>query len=234
MEKTQVDAPLINLGYSFTLDGSPYIAVNTAEGAKLLLNQEKCVKLPLSYEKLVSPLLGKGLITSDYGTWKPHRLALSSHFSSLNLNNRLSEMTTIIAMILRRLSQKMPISEATVFFKAVSLETNWKLLLGTDMKEEKADQWNLLLEKFNPVILCNKVLGSAAPLITHLAFPSFYLARDSLWKDLIDLIENGGESQQTILYEMLHSEAFSQKDIIDQCITFLFAGHDSSANCISW
>jgi cytochrome P450 len=234
LQKTNVEAPLVNLGFSFTLDGSPYIAINSAEGAKILLtNQEKYVKLPLSYEKLVSPLLGQGLITSEFHTWKPHRQTLSAHFSAINLNSRLSEFLSNISNILKESIRKKTATECSVFFKQVSLAVNWNLLLGTYMDDNKAKQWNLLLEKFNPVILGNKFLGIAAPLMPFV-FPSFYQARDSMRQDLQNLITNREFNDSSILNVMLHSKAFTPKNIIDQCITFLFAGHDSTANCISW
>jgi len=243
------------------LDGCHLVAVADPEAIKQLLVEENFPKLPLGYEVL-DVLLGKGLVTSTGALWHRQRKLItpSFHFGQLKLmhDTMVAEGHAMIARLLAQptstteASGKAPVNAAEFFSSvtmAVIVQTSFGGLLDPC---EVAEHWRAMGKAFNLYALCRFALGKtvndALPLpanrtVNRQAVLIRKLIRNVIEKKrtLLAQAEEAGEAvtARDLLTSLLlvrdeDGNGMEEQLIVDECLTFLFAGHDTTSNLISW
>jgi len=243
------------------LDGCHLVAVADPEAIKQLLVEENFPKLPLGYEVL-DVLLGKGLVTSTGALWHRQRKLItpSFHFGQLKLmhDTMVDEGHAMIARLTAQptstteASGRAPVNAAEFFSSitmAVIVQTSFGGLLdSTDI----ANHWRVMNRAFNHYALGRFALGRAVN--DAIPFPAnrtvngeaaqirkkISHAIEKKRKLLADAAAAGeGVTARDLLTSLLQARdedgnGMEEHLIIDECLTFLFAGHDTTSNLLSW
>lgn len=210
-------------------------------------------RLPSFYHGL-SPLLGHGLLTEmSYRDWKTQRRTILPAFSPTNIRNQIPILQKKLRVLLDKLAQKAETSEY------VDIDT-WFVRLTLDFIGESAFnvEFNSLEEeKDNEVIhligysLDFLLQAIRIPILMLPIFPSSIKCRKYI-KRLHAIIQNiineyrkrpqsALTSGNKTLFELLITakdpetgRELSDEVIRDNVITFLFAGHDTTAHSMAF
>jgi cytochrome P450 len=227
------------LGDSFESSwfGVPMIATRDPEVfEEVLVRQHKLFRKD-AITRSLSSLLGNGLLTSDGEEWRKNRRIVSPHFRATEIGAYLG---TFREEAERELSS-WPAGAAIDVHRAltrVTLRVVLRTVFGSDGSE------NLDIERSMDDVISH-ALGIAGTWITlplYLPTPSnrrFLRARAHLRAEAGRLIaqarsQGGGSSVLGSLLSAQESGALSEQQLIDESLTFLLAGHETSALTLSY
>ncbi len=178
----------------------------------------------------VQMLLGNGIIVSDGDFWRRQRRMIQPAFS----RRHILRMTTMIETLTRRLiprwrdraatGEAIDITRATSEF---SLEVILRALIGDDLDRLTGEQGH------NPFAFL------ADDSTRDLALAMRFRQLTPLIQGLIDRRRTGNETRDDLLDALMtatdkRGQAMSDKEVIDEVMTMIIAGHETTAGTLNW
>lgn len=250
----QTFKPVVNLGPWG--NGHTYLAVQDAAAFRTILpDLTNFPKNPATYNWF-SYLIGKGLIVASGENWRVQRKRITPLFHMAILKRCVPVMVDITKELLKFLKkQSSDYHPAKQLFALHAMRIIVNLAFGGDFDPHwMLAAWERVEHAFNDWTWGWCVFGDIWNHIPIPAAAGFSKARMVIRNKLSEVIdarrakldqmaEEGiamdEADQSNLLYVLLQStngdgEDWTNEEIIDQAITFLFAGHDTSSVALSW
>lgn len=197
------------------------------------------------YEKL-ELLLGKGLLTSEDDFWRRQRQMMNPYFHSRQLAAFASMMVNTTTEMLDRWAKGIEAGkpfELTSEMMRLTLTIVGKALFSKDVSDEASEVGRAL-----PIVLKYAADRMSAFIVIPRAIPTpenrrFQEARETLDEIVYALIEErrqSGEDKGDLLSMLILArdeetgERMADKHIRDEVMTLFLAGHETTANALSW
>eukprot|EP01100_Stratorugosa_tubuloviscum_P006375 TRINITY_DN275_c0_g2_i1.p1 TRINITY_DN275_c0_g2~~TRINITY_DN275_c0_g2_i1.p1 ORF type:complete len:513 (-),score=225.51 TRINITY_DN275_c0_g2_i1:104-1642(-) len=233
------------------IDGTNFVAISDPEAIReVLVNEEKFPKHPKLYS-LFEEIIGKGLVISNGELWKRERKVLTPLFHFGRLKNYVPIILQHSLSTVQRLREN-----NSQPFKFVPLMNDFTLnviidvAFGGDFDANwMYHTWESLLKNLSYFSIWQILIGPK--LVNYLPLPSkngLFKAKKMIEKKVAKAIEkrvkeiensNGNCEFNDLLGTLIlakdsQGNSTPLKIIVDECLTFLFAGHDTTSNLLSW
>lgn len=246
--------PVVNLGPWG--NGHTYVAITDADAFRQILPDMTHFPKNKDAYNWFSNLIGKGMIVAEGEKWRVQRKRITPLFHMAMLKKCVPVMVEYTNQLIRNLKKQTDAYHpAKSLFALHAMRVIVNLAFGGDFDPVwMLNAWETVEHAFNDWTWGSCLFGD---LWDHLPIPAaagFDKARMMIRTKLSEVIdqrrarlqqlEEEGEEldeadQSNLLYVLLEStnefgEPWSNEEIIDQAITFLFAGHDTSSVALSW
>jgi len=239
--------------------GRDFIVVSGHEAARrvLIANQDNYRK-GLEYE-LLRIVLGEGLLTSEGETWRKQRRLVQPMFAKRYLKNFTEHMTRATAEVLDgepfagvREGEVLDVSEVLM---ALTLDIVGRALFGADLTGETARKVGPAM---NDVLSLGTRMTRRIPTFVLANLPGMDLEKaisvnpegrrfqraltdlKSVIDDLLDERSRQADPGDDLVGLMLSARdeetgaTMSRKQIGDELMTFMLAGHETTSNALAW
>jgi len=207
------------------------VLINDPDGVKHILvkNHENYEKGP-GFER-VKMLLGNGIIVSDGAYWRKQRRMIQPAFSRQCIDGLAQKMQKANHDWLQRWTEKAEKSEVidlTDEMSQLSLEIILRCLFGEDL-DKLIEQ-----EDGNPFSILTDDLTRDIQLVIR------FRALKKLVQQLIDERRQSKKEYHDFLEAFMQAkdkesgEGMTDDEIIDEVMTLIIAGHETSANTLNW
>lgn len=192
----------------------PIFAVYRADHVEAVLNNSKNLKKGPLYD-LITPWLGRGLLTSDGSEWKARRKLLTSSFHFKILQAFCVEINKQASVFVDCISRKAPNENLAPYIDAFTLDVVCATIMGVSMRSQTSDNGrqylatvrivaNQLVERFtNPQYWWDVIFRRTS------SGRKFYRAVSNLHEFSSKVIE---ERKQELLGDPDHLEAISKTE----------------------
>lgn len=243
------------------MDGSHLVALSDAEAIKQLLVEENFPKHPLGYGVL-DVMLGNGLVTSTGDLWFHQRKLITPSFHFSHLKQMHAAMVVEGEKMVAHLKSQ-PTSPSDLggrapvyagdFFASVAMAVIVNTSFGGLLDPKKvAGHWYALVKALNAYSLTRVALGKTfndfLPLpanraVNREATTLRVLVREAIAKKREELAAAEATGDTVTAKDLLTSlllardgegNGMDENLIVDECLTFLFAGQDTTSNVLSW
>jgi cytochrome P450 len=251
---TETFEPVVNLGPWG--NGKTYVGVTDADAFRQILPDINAFpKLPATYAWF-SNLVGNGLLVASGEPWRIQRKRVTPLFHLAILKRSVPVMVDITKELLKFLKDKTnDYHSAKSLFALHTMRVIVHLAFGGDFDPEwMLNAWERVEHAFNDWTWGWCVFGDIWNYLPIPAAAGFRKARMAIRDRLAEaidarrikleaMVEAGEELDEAdhnnLLYCLLGStnvngEVFTTEEIVDQSITFLFAGHDTSSVALAW
>ncbi len=182
------------------------------------------------YDEL-KPLLGEGLLTSEGELWRNERRVMAKQFH----NPAIEDYTKIILDVTSR-KLNMPSGEfdMAIVFNRLALDLAGQIFFGADVDQFSESISEGLTYEMEKV---NERMRSA--LNFPLAFPTpENMKRRKILKNMdavvASIMKNPSEGKTNVLSSLMKSGEIPDKQIRDEVLTLLMAGHETTSNLLTW
>ncbi|TNE85265.1 MAG: cytochrome P450 [Deltaproteobacteria bacterium] len=216
------------------------IVIASPEGAKCVLQTDAANynKNNMGYRE-VARVLGDGLFTSDGDQWRDNRVVLQPFFTRKTLAHYGEKM--------RKHSEDLAgsIPEGPVDLAEETVALTLRILGDCIFDEDFEPYVPLMLEEFGTVLrIVNERVVNHVPLVDTLnvlrerTFQASLGRFNDAVQELVDkaLADPDRAASQTSVIHALHANEATRdpKNVRDQVITMMFAGHETSAVALQW
>ncbi len=189
-------------------------------------------------------LLGRGLVTSKGELWKKQRRIAQPTFHKKSLEKLFQSMGVVTKNYLKELdAQRGTELDISKEMMAVTAKIAMKALFSTDMKGDLLDIYDCIsfsqeyaAERFlNPIAIPLSYINGK-----HRKFKKQKQVMDNLIYGLIEQRKSAKEKQHDFLQMLMDAryedtgEPMSEVQLRDELVTIFSAGHETSANGLSW
>lgn len=221
----------------FPSPGIRGVLVSDPEFIKQILAQTERNYYKGKIYDLTRPLIGNGLVTNQGASWRAHRKMANPAFTEVSLQDyepHIQDATkACVAKIEAHLDQDL---DSTRYMMDLTFDVVAKSLFSTQLGNRASELASCFAEG-------QDYLGWLfwTPLTPPLSLPTarnkrFIKARDTLTSYISDLIEKrrNSEPQNDLLQKLIdasddNQKGFSQQQLIDEVLTLMIAGHDTTA-----
>ena len=227
-EKVSYSIPGKNVHFLFCKE-----AVNT-----ILVKREKDF-CKTRYTLELDKLLGKGLLTSEGSVWHKNRKLIQPFFKKQIFQNITADLEHELELHFDRFESSFPQSGRTInlveFIHSLILSLTAKTLFGLNINEhtrEISSGLQLLVDSTRQGNLSKLLFG----FITNRKIQEF---RNRVEKIILKQDEAEQSKSTNFLSFLLrqsrdHPGCFDHQQIVDEALTMLFAGHETTANVLCW
>lgn len=230
--------------------GLPLLSVTHPDSVRYVLQEHhKNYDKGKDYERM-EPVLGKGLLTANGAEWKRHRKLAQPAFHRQRLPGFATTMLSKIAQRLDGWHRQGSTLQLDIHAElmALTLEITGESLFSTDLSSRSAEVGLSFAELLR---MTNEYINALVP--TPLWFPTPFTIKfrrelavlDRVVKKLIEARMNpegdtGEDLLGLLLSAHLHTEGSEQEkplsveEIRDEVMTLLLAGHETTANALSF
>src|SRR5271165_438971 len=200
--------------------------------------------------RILSPGLGNGLVTADGESWRLQRRSLAPLFSPRAVADFAPAMQGVAATTVERLSRRRDGAVADVgeLMSRIALEVLEQTLFSQGLGREVSEFQRAVTEYFDSFGRLDPLDLLGAPAF----LPRFGRRRgrpalkffDSVVDSVIDnrkrLLDGGGDAPRDLLTLLLEAKdpetgrGLPGADIRANIVTFIFAGHETTANGLTW
>jgi cytochrome P450 len=196
----------------------------------LVRNQDRYPKA-FSYRPLKA-VLGDGLLTSEGETWQRHRHLVQPVFS----HRHIQEFGSVIADVTRARAGDWPIGtsmDVGAEMRSLTMALIGQILFGVDLAVRAESVGNSVSRLQSAIIP-----GAILPIALVPGLRSAARTLESLVNEIIDarLAAPHREPYDLLDRLLLGSEdgSFSRREIRDEVMTLVLAGHETTANTLTW
>lgn len=187
----------------------------------------------------LSSVLGQGLLTTDGDVWRKHRRLLSPAFAKRAIESCVDRMVSEVDITLDRIRTNDPWDVAAEMTD-LTLRIVGKTLLGIDLASEvatvgnsmRAFQTSLAVPRSAPAALkwpfdrkTSKALSDLDGVIERVI--AHRRSSKDKGNDLLQMLLDAVDPEDA-------SVRLSPKEIRDELVTFLLAGHETTSNTLAW
>lgn len=234
-------------------DGRPYVIVSDADAYReILKNQKKFPKMPNTY-RWFSYLIGEGLVSAKGEPHKEQRRRITPLFHFKILRQIVPAMVNLTKVLVEGLKNNQDYHLAKSLFSLHTMRVIVKLAFGGDFEAEwMSEIWFKITRAFSYWTVGWVTIG---PLWNHVPLSiakGFQVEKSRLKNEIIKVLNKRKqmydkygdppeEERNDLLYYLLRAKDKSgnpitipDDDIVNEAMTFLFAGHDTSSSALSW
>jgi cytochrome P450 len=183
------------------------------------------------YDEL-KPLLGEGLLTSEGELWRKERRIMAKQFHGAAID----EYIKVISAVTTEKLNDLPVGEVDVspVFNRLALDLAGQIFFGADVEHFSSSISQGLTYEMEKV---NERMRSAFSF--PLAFPTpENLRRRKILFDMDKVVEKimsgPSDNKTNILSSLMKSGDLPKKQIRDEVMTLLMAGHETTSNLLTW
>lgn len=219
------------LAYLRILHRSAYLVIDPELVREVLVRQSRSVRKGTGIQRAI-PFLGVGLISNEGETHRRHRRALQPAFHK--------EQIRVYGQLMTSAAQELPWREGGRVDLAgemgeLTFTIATEALLGTDLPAAEAQAARAAVVEFGAMF--QRLSYSLATVL--LAVPSplrhrFHRARRRLDAVLARVVARRRERAGHDFLSLLLASGLSDQEIFDEARTFVAAGHESTANALTW
>ncbi len=219
-------------------ESGPVVTVNRAELARhVLANRERnYIKRGTPDDAMLTPLLGRGLLTSEGETWKRQRRITQPSFERRRVENLGELIREETLALIERWRPAIDSGEPVRLdhdLSSLTLAVVSRAILGSDVSGigrrfgEAVDTVNRFMGHYDPLLPGDE--GSEA----RASFTGALRFLDGLVALLVAGRRASGEQADDLLGALL-AAGFGEREIRDQVLTMLMAGHETTAKALCW
>lgn len=233
------NSPLVEVYVFFR----PALITTDAEVVKTMTITKKFTKTDLVF-KIFEELVGKGLASIDGDQWKFHRNLIMPVFIPQNIQKMYSQMVKHVKTYL----DDWKIGKEFDNFISISSEISLILIcscgFGHDLEglSELGHLFESLVDHYLPVIVGLSTVGTYYPLLPIPSTQKFHAIKRKIEGIINQIIEKrrnetvkrDSTELLTIMIQANDDEGkkFTNQELIDESLTFLFAGHDTTSTLV--
>jgi len=244
-------APLLHQGPSF--DGSHLVAVSDPVLFKeiLLTRAAEFPKYPETYDVMLAQELGlgNGLVTAKGEEWKIQRKLITPLFHFAVLKNGIPTVVKNTKLFIKEVIEANPTRrfEVSRLYGSLTGRVIIEFAFGNGFDYNwMSTKYQELLDAVNVYWLAKLIMGDT--LVRHLPWPwttKKQRVLKEIHKKVVEAIEirrnappeqeNKVKEHENLIDVLLHAkEPVPHQMILDECLTFLFGGLDTTSRLISW
>ncbi len=223
------------------------VLVNSSEHIKsVLVDKAHCYVKGFGYDKL-EELLGKGLLTAEGKAWHKQRKLSQPAFHKQRLAGLTHFITTSTKETLEEFSKASALGKPFDLHQSMmrlTLQVVSRMILGTDINEKDASEvgeaMDSLLESANDRILSLFPIPRAIPTPMNLRSAHYMKVLNDVVFRIIEEHRSSRKENQDLLTMLMDAkdpetgETFSDEELRDQVMTMFLAGHETTANLLTW
>lgn len=226
----------------FEILGKPVLLLNDATAIQHIFQDNFENYKKADFNDVLKPLLGNGIFLTEGQAWKKQRRESAPVFANKNFPGFVEEITHAAESMFARwdalIAQKKPI-KLDVEMMWFTLDVVLRALFHEEREDVAAkvkESLGLLLEDAEKRIWA---LASIPQSLT-LKMPKYREALgflDTLVADLVSLRKKNGAYPEDLLSRLIDAYSSSKLDqqiLKDQVMSFLLAGHETTANGLTW
>jgi steroid delta-isomerase-like uncharacterized protein len=221
----------------YVCDGRATILVNDPEAVRHALHDraENYSKLATPDMLLLRPMLGEGLLTTDGARWKADRQWVQPLFSRRLIQRCGSTMVRVAEEAIGRWADRpdpwAPI-DVPGEMSRLTLEIAARALLSTDIASQS--------ESFGRAMdVLNESMGDVepgSPDVQDRFRPALATIRATAWQAILarKIYDTGEDDLVALLLRAQRERGDDEGQIVDQAVTMLLAGHETTAKALTW
>ncbi len=182
------------------------------------------------YDEL-KPLLGDGLLTSEGELWRNQRKVMAKQFHQSSTDNYIPIIASITEKKLTLLPGELDISKV---FNRLALDLAGQIFFGADVdkfSDSISEGLNYEMEKVNQRIRSAFAFPLAFPTPENLKRRKIIKGMDEV---VATVMQNPLEGKTNVLSSLMKSGEMPDKQIRDEVLTLLMAGHETTSNLLTW
>ncbi|KAG2655113.1 cytochrome P450 714D1-like [Panicum virgatum] len=190
------------------------------------------------------PMFGRGLVMAEGDEWARHRNIIAPAFSATNLNHMIGVMQRTTAGMLARWADAVAAGQSVVDVEAGIVRNAAEIIARASFGMGDGDEaGELVFRKLQAMqamlFRSNRLVGVPLARLLHVrrTYEAWKLGReiDALLMEMIDARARGGGEKKDLLSLLLAgSGRLSRREVVDECKTFFFGGHETTALALSW
>ncbi len=211
---------------------------------KILVKDAKLFQKSINYDEF-SPLLGKGLLTADGELWQKQRLLFESTFSMLQLKSFVPSMQKHVKAWLSSLKPSLRDSKTFLCNVGEDMMSLTYVILGEALFGQDLGASTQVVGRNLPIVtdyLMKRVyirLPKCLPISGYTQYKKALSELDKIVFDLIEKEQAQKNNDSTHLLARLvkasqNDYGMTKKQLRDEVMTMLLAGHETTANALSW
>lgn len=224
---------------------SPLLITSDADVVKWITITKKFTKTEVAF-KMFEGLIGKGLPSIDGDQWKFHRNLIMPVFNPQNLQKMFKKMYKDVEDQIKDWKDEMAIENFISTSSEISLKIICSSGFGQDLDglNDLAHLFEKLVDHYLPVIIGLSTIGTfypSLPVPSTQRFKEIKKKIEGVINDIIEKRRNQGSKKEasellTIMIQANDDEGkkFTNQELIDESLTFLFAGHDTTSATVSF
>lgn len=231
------DAPLARPGFRI-----PLLLVQDFFGAKeVLISNEAAFSKPGFVRRIIVAGLGRNLFTAQGEEWLTRRRPVAPVFAATNMNSLASIMASSVDEHIRCWEPGSRDLQAEM--TDLTLKVACRALLGIDPDEDDLGQrirtaFETLLAWVAAHLLNPALPPSSVPTPGNRAMKRAKANLHATVRELIADRRASSTDTDDVLGRLLRSQAddheLTDDHIVDECVGFLFAGHETTASTLTW
>ena len=181
--------------------------------------------------KDLKPLLGNGLLTSEGELWREERRVMAKQFHQPAIEEYIKTISRITEKKLHFTDGEIDISRE---FNRLALDLAGQLFFGADVdgfSESISEGLNYEMEKVNARIRSAFAFPLSVPTPEN-------RKRLKILKNMDDIVygimKNPSEGKTNVLSSLMKSGEIPSRQIRDEVMTLLMAGHETTSNLLTW
>lgn len=182
------------------------------------------------YDEL-KPLLGEGLLTSEGDLWRSQRKVMAKQFHQPAIDEYIK---TISEITKEKLSLENGEADISLFFNRLALDLAGQLFFGADVDQFSATVSEGLSFEMEAV---NQRMRSAFSFPLSVPTPE-NIKRRKILKNMDNIVsgimKNPPGGKTNVLSSLMSSGEIPSKQIRDEVMTLLMAGHETTSNLLTW
>ena len=236
-----------------------FIRLGTRKRPMVILNDPAVIKQVLSDAtdafpksnlmiKAFEPLVGNGLLISNGRDWRRQRSMLEGAFNQMRVRSVFKHMRTAVELFAERVVRSaMAEMSLSAEMSALALEVMYRTILSVGLGDGEAAEiyrafstYQRLVPQAAPATLAGRarIDESASAMLRQASETLRGLIGDMVDRRMTERRpdESGADVLQAIIAARnpLDGKAFSRDEIVDQVAVLFLAGHETSANSLTW
>ncbi len=221
----------------YVCDGRVTVLLNAPEAVRCVLHDRAAnySKLATPDMLLLRPMLGEGLLTTEGARWKADRQWVQPLFSHRVVQLWGHTMVRVAEEVIHRWNARgdpSALIDVPREMSRLTLEIAARALLSTDLASQ-SEAFGRAME------VLNESMGHVepdSPDVQERFRPALAMIRSIVWQTILarKLFDTGEDDLVGLLLRAQRERGDDEGSIVDQAVTMLLAGHETTAKAMTW